>query len=44
MGTAMATGQAAGTAAALTADQRFSSPAVAAELRAAGALISQDDL
>jgi glycine/D-amino acid oxidase-like deaminating enzyme len=44
MGTAMATGQAAGTAAALTADRRFSGLAVAAALRAAGALISADDL
>ncbi|MBK0327928.1 FAD-dependent oxidoreductase [Rhodobacteraceae bacterium F11138] len=44
MGTAMATGQAAGTAAALKADARFSIDAVAAELRAARAVISQEDL
>jgi len=39
MGTAMATGQAAGIAAALTADERFSTDAVCSELSANGALL-----
>ena len=44
MGTAMATGQAAGTAAALAADNRFSAIAVQSALRASGATVSDADL
>ncbi len=44
MGTAMGTGHAAGTAAALMADDSFSVAAVQSTLRSAGALISQNDL
>ena len=44
MGTAMATGQAAGTAAALTAHNTFSAKAVQDTLRAAGAILRADDL
>lgn len=44
MGTAMATGQAAGTAAALLADNQFSTAAVQSHLRANGALASKTDL
>jgi len=44
MGTAMATGQAVGTAAALTADHRFSPETVQSVLRAAGAITHADEL
>lgn len=44
MGTAMATGQAAGTAAALTAQRSYSPASVQSALRAAGAVIAQSDL
>ena len=44
MGTAMATGQAAGSAAALKADRRYSCANVQNELRASGAVVSQHDL